>query len=122
MEDTPVLDPAVLATMRESVGGDTAFVIDLVEAYLADAMTQLDEMDRAIGAADAAALVRPAHTLKSSSLTVGATRMAGIARSLEQLARAGTLDHADALAQEAHAEWPPLDAALRAWIAAQNPE
>ncbi len=115
---SPTLDAAVLAALRDSVGGDDAFIADLVETYLADGAGQLDAIEAAVAAGDAAALVRPAHTLKSASYTVGAMRLGDLARSLEQHGRSGgpRLDGAPAGAVAARAEWSAVEAALRSWL------
>ena len=46
-------------------------------------------MERGRCRGDAAAIVRPAHTLKSSSAALGALRLAQIAREIEMAGRAG---------------------------------
>jgi histidine phosphotransfer protein HptB len=116
----PVLDQSVLDELLETTGGDADFVRDLVETYLADAPAQLEGIDAAITANDADALVRPAHTLKSSSVTLGAMRLGEISRTLEMTGRTGALD---ATAREdaatAHAEWTSAQQALDAWLAEQ---
>jgi HPt (histidine-containing phosphotransfer) domain-containing protein len=121
--DARVLDGAVLDELRTSVEGDSAFVVDLVEAYLADGAQHVADVVTALEAVDAAALVRPAHTLKSSSATVGAMRLAGMARELEMDGRAGTLEAASAgeRAASVRATWEEASAALRAWVAEQGP-
>ncbi len=120
MTDTasPTLDAAVLAALADSVGGDVEFVADLIGTYLDDGAEQVAAIDAAIAAGDAATLVRPAHTLKSASYTVGAMRLGDIARSLEQRGRAGDLAGAEPDRQAARTEWPAVVAALRPWLAA----
>jgi HPt (histidine-containing phosphotransfer) domain-containing protein len=112
----PTLDVGVLDALREAVGGDRGFVADLVQTYLADATEQLTQIDTAVAARDARALVRPAHTLKSASLTVGAVRLGELARTLEQRARTERLDGVDADASAAREEWHAAQKALRAWL------
>ena len=115
--DLPILDEATLSEVRESVEGDTAFVGELITAYLADGTAHLTAIEAAVAAGDAAALVRPAHTLKSSSATVGAMRLSARARRLEEAGRSGSIDDeatrtdAGALA----ADWQATSDALRAW-------
>jgi HPt (histidine-containing phosphotransfer) domain-containing protein len=113
-----VLDKAVLAELQATTGDDLAFVRELVETYLADVPIQLEGIADAIGADDAAALVRPAHTLKSSSATVGAMRLAGVARELEMTGRSGSLDAGghDGL-ERARAEWRAASEVLQTWLA-----
>jgi HPt (histidine-containing phosphotransfer) domain-containing protein len=115
-DDTPTLDTNVLAALSESVGGDDAFVADLVETYLADGAAQLAAIDEAIRSSEAEALVRPAHTLKSSSRTVGANRLGELSRQIEILGRSGSTTGAGELAAEARTEWTDIEAALRAWL------
>jgi two-component system sensor histidine kinase/response regulator len=111
----PVLDEAVLAELTSSVQDDRPFVVELVNAYLADGPAQVDAIEAAVAANDAAALVRPAHTLKSSSATVGAQRLAAASRELEMVGRSGSLDSASAASLRA--DWEAAVAALQAWVA-----
>jgi HPt (histidine-containing phosphotransfer) domain-containing protein len=102
-DDAGVLDQAVVAELRESVGGDEAFVRELVAAYLAESPGYLDAMAAAAAAGDAAAAVRPAHTLKSSSAALGAMRLSELSKLIEHAAREGRVDQA------------AVDAARTAW-------
>jgi HPt (histidine-containing phosphotransfer) domain-containing protein len=112
-----VLNESVLDELRSSVEGDRAFVVDLVETYLSDGEAHVADVEAAMAASDAAALVRPAHTLKSSSATVGAERLAGLARGLEMAARSGSLDAAAGEQVERLGDaWREAAQALRAWI------
>jgi HPt (histidine-containing phosphotransfer) domain-containing protein len=115
-DDTTTLDTSVLAALSESVGGDDAFVADLVETYLADGAVQLAAIDEAVRSSEAEALVRPAHTLKSSSRTVGANRLGELSRQIEMLGRSGSTTGAGELAAEVRTEWTDIEAALRAWL------
>ncbi|HTG41536.1 MAG TPA: Hpt domain-containing protein [Methylomirabilota bacterium] len=105
-DDTTTLDTSVLAALSDSVGGDVAFVADLVETYLADGAVQLAAIDDAVRSSEAEALVRPAHTLKSSSRTVGANRLGELSRQIEMLGRSGSTTEAGELAAEARRSGP----------------
>jgi HPt (histidine-containing phosphotransfer) domain-containing protein len=107
-----ILDQAVVAELRDSVGGDEAFVMELVDAYLAEGPSDLAAMDAAAAAGDAAALIRPAHTLKSSSAAVGAMRLAAISNQVEFAAREGRVDQAGV--EAAGSVWAQTVAALTA--------
>jgi len=116
--DPPVLDDATLADVRASVGDDAEFVADLVRTYLSDGPTHLAAIADAVAADDAGALVRPAHTLKSSSATIGAMRISARARRIELAARAGTIDddtRADASGLDD--DWRATIQALEGWMA-----
>jgi HPt (histidine-containing phosphotransfer) domain-containing protein len=113
VSDQPeVLDRAVVNELRDSVGGDEAFVRELVDAYLAESPGYLNALEMAAAAGDAAAVVRPAHTLKSSSAAVGAMRLAALSKQVEFAAREGRVDRAgvDGIA----AAWADTVAALAA--------
>ena len=119
--EAPVLDEAVLAELKETTGDDPTFVRDLIETYLADVPVQLEGVEAAVAARDAEALIRPAHTLKSGSATLGAIRLAEVSRSLEVTGRSGTLDaSADDNAKAARAEWQNVEAAFSAWMAGEE--
>lgn len=95
----PVLDPAAFAHLLEITGDDLEFVDELVDTYFEDSTAQLELMRAAAGADDAEALVRPAHSLKSSSANVGAAALAEACRSLEADSRTGVVpDLADRVA------------------------
>lgn len=90
------LDPSALAHLREITGGDLGFVDELIDTFLDDATAQLDDMRQAASAGDAARMVRPAHSLKSTSANVGAMALAELCRSLEADGRSGTIVDATA--------------------------
>ncbi|HYK95125.1 MAG TPA: Hpt domain-containing protein [Candidatus Dormibacteraeota bacterium] len=112
--DPPILDAAVLAELRESTGGDDDFIRELVEAYVSEATGYLEAMTAAAGVADAAAIIRPAHTLKSSSATLGAMRLSAISRGIEEAGRAGRTDALASDVDQARATWTETLAALTA--------
>jgi HPt (histidine-containing phosphotransfer) domain-containing protein len=116
-DDVAVLDEGVLGEVLETTGNDIGFVRELVETYLADTPAQLEAMTAAVEADDAASLVRPAHTLKSSSASVGAMRLAAAARELEMAGRSEALGPSVPAALEgARAEWRAVSDAFAAWL------
>ena len=116
-DEPSILDDETLDDLRASVNGDRAFVVELVEAYLADGATHVAEVEAALAAGDADGLVRPAHTLKSSSATLGAKRLASLARELEAAGRSGTLDASITARTPALREaWDEAADALRSWV------
>jgi HPt (histidine-containing phosphotransfer) domain-containing protein len=82
MLDAPI-DETAFAQLLETVGGDRAFLAELIETYLADSPGLLDEMRVALTADDRVALRRAAHTLKSTSSSLGALELAATCRELE---------------------------------------
>ena len=92
-----VLDPSVMAAIR-SLGepGEPDVFAEITGLFLADAPIHLLALGAAIAAQNVEAVYQTAHRLRGSSLEMGATCMAPICASLEQAARAGSLQHADA--------------------------
>ena len=113
-DEAPILDHAVLAELRESTGDDDEFVRELAEAYVGEATGYLDAMTAAAAAGDPAAMVRPAHTLKSASATMGAMRLSVICRGLEEAGRDGRKDGLAGDVAAAHAAWAETLEALTA--------
>jgi HPt (histidine-containing phosphotransfer) domain-containing protein len=108
------LDPAAMARLLEITGDDQAFVDELVDTFLDDAASQFDALKAAGETGDVAAVVRPAHSLKSNSVNVGATVLAELCRSLEADARAGTVPDLGARIAAADEEFVAVRDALLA--------
>ena len=92
--NSDAIDPAAFAHLREITGDDLVFLDELIDTYLEDGKTQLEAMAAAGSADDAEAMIRPAHSLKSSSANVGATGLTELCRALEADARSGTIPNA----------------------------
>ena len=88
-DERPVVDPAAIDRLLEMTGGDPEFLRELITTYLEDGAAQLEAMRDAVARADAEALVRPAHSLKSNSASMGADHLANLCRGLEADARVG---------------------------------
>jgi HPt (histidine-containing phosphotransfer) domain-containing protein len=116
-----VLDQRALDDLLAVVGDDPDFVDELVDEYLADVPRQEAALRAALDAGDAEGLVRPAHTLKGTSLNVGGQLVAAIAREIEAHGRAGELAVVADLLADLERESGELAAALgqaraRRWI------
>ena len=92
MESARSVDPRALARLLEITGGDPEFVDELIQTYLDDAVVLLEAMREAADSGSPEELVRPAHSLKSNSASVGAERLAELCRQLEADARSGTVE------------------------------
>ncbi len=77
----PIYDAETLDQLRELIDeGDTSFLDDLFQSYFETALENLQTLRTD---SDQETLRRAAHTLKGSSLNVGATGVAGVCKSLE---------------------------------------
>jgi|SRR3990170_3644499 len=86
------IDDAAFAQTLEMVGGDRTFLTDLVATYRTDGAARIGDMRTALAAGNGADLQRAAHTLKSSSATLGAVHLADLCRDVEYRARDGELE------------------------------
>jgi HPt (histidine-containing phosphotransfer) domain-containing protein len=107
-----ILDQRVLDDLLAMVGDDAAFVDELVDAYVADVPRSMGELSAALDSGHAEALVRPAHTLKSASQSIGGRQVADIAREIEQRGRSGSTNGVEALIAQLEAAGSDLAAAL----------
>lgn len=87
-----VVSRAAIARLREIAGDDSTFLKDVFGAYQTDTAKRLVELRNAFASGDAKGLKRAAHTIKGSSLNVGAETLTAYCRQLEQIAESGNLD------------------------------
>jgi len=82
--ELPTLTDNALETLAEIIDDEDPVVLqDLVDTFLAEALRQTQRMQRALRDDDLAKLFLPAHSLKSSSATFGALRLARLSEMLE---------------------------------------
>jgi PAS domain S-box-containing protein len=89
---TGVIDRAAFERLTTTMGRE--FVAELVATFAEDAHELVATLRRALAEADLDAFRRAAHSLKSTSESIGATSLAMLARALEAMARAGRLEAA----------------------------
>ncbi len=96
-----LLDERVLAQIRElRQPGQPSLLSKIVGLYLDSAPALLQRLRDAVAAGDSEALRQAAHSLKSSSANLGATRLAALCRELEQRGRDRRLEDAATLVWE----------------------
>ena len=84
------LDIALFQDLRDSIGDDLIFS-DIVTIYLSSAENLIDEIQDAFNEQDADKFVIATHSLKSTSASIGATRLAQISRYLEKIGNTGEI-------------------------------
>jgi CheY-like chemotaxis protein len=112
-----VIDEEVLHELQEIMDED---YLDLLRTYLRHAPELIGQIRTAIEGGDAAAMVLPVHSLKSSSANVGAMRLSELAREAEELAKAGDLVAAEAAFQAVDAAFVMAESALKEHLAAHS--
>jgi HPt (histidine-containing phosphotransfer) domain-containing protein len=84
----PVLEMEVVEELRSIMGAEYQ---GLVKLFLEDAPSHIQRLQAAAANNDIAAMVAPAHTLKSSSANLGALALSAVAKRIEFGARTQTL-------------------------------
>lgn len=95
-QNTPTLDPRMIASFREGDPDGAAGIVSLlIDQFLEEATTQTELLRAAGQRGDATALKSAAHNLKGSSTTMGAKRLGAACRAVEAYAaHAATVTHA----------------------------
>lgn len=93
---------------------DEEFVNELIDAYLEDSPALIDEMKTALQKDDAASFRRAAHSLKSSSASLGALGLSEISKELEMIGKSGELNKVDGKIDELIAIFVQVERELKA--------
>jgi signal transduction histidine kinase/DNA-binding response OmpR family regulator/HPt (histidine-containing phosphotransfer) domain-containing protein len=104
------IDLVQLETMRELMQDEFPL---LVESYLESTAALLDELRDGATRADANALYRPAHTIKSSSANLGAMHLTVLAAALEADAKHDSVPDAVTRVAELAVEFERVNSAMR---------
>lgn len=91
LDTQPIVDGAKYGQSKAELGANFARILGYFREDSVKALTAIEEATRA---RNAAALVRPAHTLKGESLQFGAEALGLLAEAIEKAARQGVEDHA----------------------------
>jgi HPt (histidine-containing phosphotransfer) domain-containing protein len=92
----------------------------VIGLYLLSTPGLLEQMQSAIVADDARGLQEVAHSLKSSSANLGATKLASYFKQLEQTGAGGTASCDEGMLQEIDHEFQRVKSALEALVEAET--
>jgi HPt (histidine-containing phosphotransfer) domain-containing protein len=111
---TVTLDLETLNGLRLlAAQGEPDVVVELIDIFLADTPRLIESIRAAVDSADATSLHLAAHTLKSSSASLGALRLSRLSADQEALGRAGNLDSAAKKLALIEAEYEQVENALQ---------
>lgn len=85
-----VIDLNTFNDLRETTGAQ--FVNELIDTFIEDSPSLINQMKKAISLLDAESFRRAAHTLKSNAATFGAMQLSSLARELESMGRENNLE------------------------------
>ena len=106
-----LIDPRTFEALQANAGAD--FVLTLIEAFAEEAPRLLAELSRSAAQGDGEGFESAAHTLKSNSITFGATRLADMAQRLERQGPTAEGAGIDVLSAELRATLAALQALAR---------
>jgi HPt (histidine-containing phosphotransfer) domain-containing protein len=88
-----IIDSSVINELKEMGGQE--FLTELIEMFLQQAETIMDEIKNFSNTKDASSLSKSAHKLKGSCLNLGAKDMSAICQIIENSSRENNLENID---------------------------
>lgn len=107
------IDSAALENIRSlQKAGSPDMLKRIIQIYLTDSAALIGELQKALAKQDPVAMRKAAHTLKSSSANLGAGKLAGLCRHVEEIARAESVEGTGGLITLIQAEHRNVQEAL----------
>ncbi len=94
-EEPRAVDQDVLDELHHAIGDDPAFLREVIDSYLEDTPRLIASIREGIVTLDVESTNRAAHTLKSTSATVGALGLSAMTRELETMTSVATTEGDD---------------------------
>jgi histidine phosphotransfer protein HptB len=113
--DAAPLNPLITRLQELEKETDFEFVIELIDIYLIETPKQIQAIAAALGAQNLPALMIAAHTLKGSSLNLGAKQLGALCLKLEEIGRSGKSIPEGASTMEIENEYKAVTANLFAF-------
>ena len=95
MQDKTIIDQKTFNELKEIMGAD--FIVEIVDTFIQETGNLIDQLHHTLEAQDTATFGRCAHSIKSSSASLGALVFSQSARQLEMMGQAGDLSEAETL-------------------------
>jgi len=113
MMPAPVLDPAVLETLRQlTPPGEPDVLNEVLALFLKDVPARIERLRAAWQGGDAVAVQRAAHSLKGSAGNIGATGLLAVCKALDEHGRAGDLSNLRPLIETLDSEYQKVAAEI----------
>lgn len=113
MTEQAVLDPSALDQIIEDTGGDTEFILEIIDEFLGNTRELIEGIESACVAGDAAAARMAAHSIKGTSASFGARALSALALDIESRCRDGDLAGAAERIPQLRGAFEQADEALR---------
>jgi histidine phosphotransfer protein HptB len=106
-----MIDLATFHELQETMGDD--FIPELIATYLEEIPDLLKTLQQGLNDGNAQTFTRAAHSIKSSSASMGALDFASQARELEMIGKSGDLSQAGVQVDRLVAAYPGVEQALK---------
>jgi signal transduction histidine kinase/DNA-binding response OmpR family regulator len=108
------INTEVLQGLRQTMGVNAdQFLTQLIDVYLEETPLLIQAMDTAVAQTDATAMQKAAHTLKSSSASLGAITLSKLCEQLERLGYSQTMTGAREIVAQVESEYERVKAGLQ---------
>ena len=98
--------------------GSSGILNQIIQSYLDDTPTQIAQIRASVAAEDIVGMMRAAHSMKSSSMALGAMRVGDLAREIEAIGRVNAIDGCHALLAELEQQYAKAEKQLQASMTA----
>ena len=112
MNDEPVVDKNTIQELSDLMGEE--FIGELVDTFCEETPQLIIQLRNALSNGDTAAYRRFAHSIKSSSASLGALPLAALARELEILGKEERISDTEAAIGQLEAAYQQAEQALKA--------
>jgi len=109
-----IIDSTTFEELKEAMGDD--FIPELVSTYLDETAALIQKLREALAASQSEDFRRIAHSIKSSSASLGALEFSAQAKELEFIGKAGDFNQAGAALARLEEAWPKVKTALQEFI------
>jgi HPt (histidine-containing phosphotransfer) domain-containing protein len=114
MTDKAQIDERTIRELGETAGDD--FIPELILAYLEETSRLIEDIQAALAAGDVSTFTRAAHSIKSSSASVGALVFSAQAKELELMGKSGDLSQAGEKLEQLTLVYPQVELALKEYL------
>lgn len=110
MSDT-IIDLTTYNELKQNLGVD--FVVELVDTYCVETPQLINQLWQALAQGEVDAFRRAAHSIKSSSASIGAMTFSAQAKDLETIAKNGELGEITPLLEKLASNYAVVERALQ---------
>lgn len=92
MVDPVIIDMPTYNQLKDLMGAE--FIVELIDTYNVETLGLIEQLSQALASGEAATFGRCAHSIKSSSASLGALAFSQLARELEMMGKTNDLSGA----------------------------